>query len=465
LFVLALPAGARAWSRHPTSVPEIMVSDGGKAVFAALDRPARPHQSFTEIVKTSTETGRTAWRRPWRGRGHERSDVVNALVVMPDGDVVAGGTMLNGAEQDDFVVARLAAGTGRTVWRVIVRGNAPQGSYEQAEDLTVAPNGDVIAAGSIADTEAFGHYGNFAVVALDGDTGAERWRLVVDGDMTGTAQHVTVDRTGDVIVVGGISPDSSFDPVPPTVMKLAGATGAVLWQRQPAHLRGVRDMALDGAGDLLLAGETDSSEGSGDAMGVVKLVGPSGDTEWITRQSLADGRWQTAMNVVADGVGGVFAAGMTNDGTGEASSNEGYVFTVVRLDSATGDVRWRYGVGGAGLAGFARFVLLGPADTILAAGSSSTPTTCTDGFVVALDRASGAPRWSRTFDGSFATADCHPPLPGDGPPDPVDDDDVSGLAVDGAGRIVIAGSLDAGTRRLRQVPFLRSLAFDGQQAR
>jgi outer membrane protein assembly factor BamB len=458
LLVLALPAGALGWSRRLTSAPGNMVSDGGNAIITTLERFPRPHESFAEIVKVSTESGRTAWHRRWRGRGRERSDQVYALAVTPNGDVVAGGTMLNGSERDDFVVMRLGAHTGRPMWQAVVRGRAPQAPYEQAADVALAPNGDVVAAGSIADIDAYGHYGNFAVVALHGTTGTERWRFVVEGAVTGMATQVAVDGAGDVIVAGTQEPDSTFDVPSITVMKLAGASGAVLWQQRPTHVLDVRHMVLDGRGDVLLAVTADARDGRGNALGVVKLSGVTGDTDWIARTSLTDDRWQVAVRVIADDVGGVFAAGMIDDGTGHSSHDEGMVFTVVHIDSATGALRWSYRVGGDGRTGFAEFLALGPGGTILAAGSASTPATCEDAFVVALDRASGEPRWSQTFDGSFATTDCHPQLLDHGLTPPVDNDAVTGLAVDRAGRIIVGGYLQNGTRRPRSVPFLRPLA-------
>jgi hypothetical protein len=164
--------------------------------------------------------------------------------------------MLNGGEQDDFVVVRLDGRTGRPRWRAVVRGRAPRGSYEAANDAAIAAGGDVVAAGSVADAEGPGHYGNFAVVSLHGVTGSERWRFVVDdAGVSGMAVRVGVDAEGDVVAAGHLSHDFAIRVV---VVKLAGETGTVRWRQQPPHVGDVRDMVLDRHG--VIGGEHQQGE-------------------------------------------------------------------------------------------------------------------------------------------------------------------------------------------------------------
>ncbi len=96
---------------------------------------------------------------------------------------------------------------------------------------------------------------------------------------------------------------------------------------------------------------------------------------------------------------------------------------------------------------------LGPDGTIVVVGHASTPSTCEDGLALVLDRESGAPLWSKTFDGSFATADCDPEFDPHSDP-PVDNDSLTGVAVDQTGRIFVAGNL---LERHRGIGFLQEL--------
>src|SRR5262249_24725173 len=130
LLAWVLPTAAEGWSLRLRSVAPVLATSGRDEVVTVVPHPTPDHEEFAHIVKLSARSGWTVWRRPWRGRGSERSDMVSALVALPNGDTVAGGTMLNGAQRDDFVVRRLDARTGQRRWQAIVRGRAARASYE-----------------------------------------------------------------------------------------------------------------------------------------------------------------------------------------------------------------------------------------------------------------------------------------------------------------------------------------------
>jgi len=140
-------------------------------------------------------------------------------------------------------------------------------------------------------------------------------------------------------------------------------------------------------------------------------------------------------------------------------TDEGYVFRVVRLDPASGDVQWTYRRGGGGDSGFASQLAVAIDGSILAAGTAGTRATCTDAFVTALDPATGATRWSETYDGPLVAPDCYRECDEHGPCPSVDDDAMNALGVDAAGRIVAGGFLVGGTpRHARTTSFVRVLS-------
>ena len=73
----------------------------------------------------------------------------------------------------------------------------------QAEDVAIDGSGDVFAAGRLLNTTS-GQ--DFAVIKVDGATGAELWRAEVDGYAIGgaydAATALAVDGGGDVLAVG-----------------------------------------------------------------------------------------------------------------------------------------------------------------------------------------------------------------------------------------------------------------------
>ena len=245
-----------------------------------------------------------------------------------------------------------------------------------------------------------------------------------------------------MIAAGAVYPDGN-PGYGLTVVRLGGADGALEWQRVSSQPSDARDLTVDGHGDVYLAGTGGTS--ASNALAVAKIAGATGDDAWITRQSDADGRWQTAQRVVVDG-DAVFAAGMTNDGSGQAGDSDGWVFRVTRLDPATGAILWTYRDGGAYHPGFASGLAVAADGSVIAAGFTGTPATCTDAFVVSLDRATGALCSSDTIDGPLSTRYCNASCEA-GICSDADLDGMDGLGVDGAGRVIVAGHLFGGTPR------------------
>jgi hypothetical protein len=194
-------------------------------------------------------------------------------------------------------------------------------------------------------------------------------------------------------------------------------------------------LAIDSAGDILLAVST--SEPDGNDFGVVKIAGTTGEVQWIARESGSTNRWQEALRVVVDSSGGVFAAGMTNNGAGDAARSDGYVFTVVRLDRATGTRRWIYRAPSPAGYGFATQLQLDPSGLVIAAGTTGDVTTCQNGFIVALDPVEGRVVWSSTFDGTASAPNCRYECPYHARCPFIDDDELTALALDPTGRMFV----------------------------
>jgi hypothetical protein len=99
ILLLVFPACALSWSRSLGSPVGLLASDGN-AVVTAVGRRGAHDAVFADILKVSSLTGRTAWQHRWRGPASQPDDEVNALVA--NGDVIAGGTMVEPKELDDF---------------------------------------------------------------------------------------------------------------------------------------------------------------------------------------------------------------------------------------------------------------------------------------------------------------------------------------------------------------------------
>ena len=423
LALLAVSSGAaHAWQDiHLRVVPYQLATDPAGNLFVKSYSKRVSHHESPPLVMKIDQRGHVAWRH--RVRGNNRRDEnghVNALVPIPNGDVVAAGdtTDVDGAR---FVVVRLGGRDGRERWLTRVHGSVSSyTSYDGARAAALCADGDVVAAGVLTNSDS-GFYGGPTVVKLAGTTGEERWRVVPS---LGIGDVVAVDASGDVLAGGGAN-----------IVKLAGATGALVWQRQVDAAEFTSALAIDSAGDILLAMGATKPDGSD--FGVVKIAGTTGEVQWIARESGSTNRWQRALRVVVDSSGGVFAAGMTNNGAGDAARSDGYVFTVVRLDSTTGARRWIYEAPSAAGYGFATQLQLDPSGLVIAAGTTGDVTTCQNGFIVALDPVEGRVVWSSTFDGTASAPNCRYECPYHARCPLIDDDDLSAMALDPTGRMFV----------------------------
>lgn len=432
LAALLAPAAARAWMvRLPTSVAAMVTDATGDVV--VVDQVSRRLTAASDVVKLDRLTGDRVWRhriapprRPWGVA------LVGLLAPIAGTDVVAGGEVKSPTESG-ALVARLAGQDGTERWRRLLRGGAAAPAREQVTAAAIDAAGDVLVGGTLQTTDIPGDYGSFAVVKLRGADGGDLWRFSLPGPPS--ADVLAVDARGDAIAAGFRSGSPFYPALHPAavvVVKLAGETGRLLWRSDLDSAWDTKSIAIDAAGDVYLAVRTSGTNTSG--FGVVKLAGSTGEPIWLAREGATDGTGEEALRVFLDGSGAVFAAGITRD---LARPPTMPVFTVVRLDAATGTRVWSYRAP-AKRGSAARALALDPAGTLIATGYTSGAATCADGVAVGLDAATGTRRWSRTVDGTFATRNCNGGCEM-GSCSVADNDQITALAIDPSGRPIVAG--------------------------
>ncbi|MGH2554690.1 MAG: PQQ-binding-like beta-propeller repeat protein, partial [Actinomycetota bacterium] len=115
----------------------------------------------------------------------------SALGVSPDGSTV----FVTGESRSDYATLAYEASTGAERW--VARYDGPGNSDDHAVALGVSPDGSaVFVAGSSLGVEA-GY--DYATLAYDASTGAERWVASYDGPA----------NEGDFARALGVSPDGS----------------------------------------------------------------------------------------------------------------------------------------------------------------------------------------------------------------------------------------------------------------
>jgi hypothetical protein len=357
-------------------------------------------------ARLASSDGAVGWERHIDGGAADGDDAAVAVATTAGGDVIAAGGLENGDTGSDFAVVRLGGGSGTVQWRYEVNGTRQffDSAYDVARRVVIDSHGDVVAAGSI---EQAATDWDLAVVKLAGDTGTERWRVLVSGTADGSrdvASTLATDPTGDVVVAGTV--ENAYGPVRGTdffVAKLAGDTGAERWRRIVTFPYGQPfGIAVTADGDVVVARVASEFATSSDFV-VLKLAGDSGADRWRTNLNGTDGAFEAAHALVLAPGGDVVAGGyLRNVETGDD-------WTVVRLAGDTGVERWRHVVDGpAHGADVAEAVALDASGDVLVAGTLQAASETWQVLVARLDGSTGVERWRRIAE--TAAAPIPPPV-------------------------------------------------------
>lgn len=207
------------------------------------------------VVKQRGSDGDTLWGTELPDADPTSGGIANAVAVGKTGDVFAAGHT-QAAGNVNFTVVRLAGGDGSVLWSSAVDGPAAQ--EDVAFALALDKSDNVLAAGSMT-TATTGR--DFAVAKLDGTSGAMLWQRTLAGKTNSLAQDsalaIAVDPDGNAIATGFLAESDAGVHLDLAAVKLDGATGNVLWSRRysvtPEYNFGSTVAILPG-GDPVVAG-------------------------------------------------------------------------------------------------------------------------------------------------------------------------------------------------------------------
>jgi cysteine-rich repeat protein len=308
------------------------------------------------LVLRTTPTGTPLWRREIDGGAHAEDDALAVTVDGAGSALVAGQATPTGATNTRFTVLKLAAANGTMTWQrqfaepsgtaraiihdgsavyaagdaggkiVVAKFNDSDGAESWRKDLTgtatgahtgralALGGGRVIVTGRVSNTS---QGPDFAVIALDAQTGAELWRRTLDGAASGMNDTddgfaVAVDPAGDVVAAGTVANTSTDEDA--LVVKLAGATGAELWRVVMNGTNSnddvVQAIALDGS-DVFLTGTIRNRNTRADAL-LAKLAGANGAEIWRLELNGSEDAADAGFAIAATGGHVVVAARIRN---------------------------------------------------------------------------------------------------------------------------------------------------------
>jgi WD40 repeat protein len=383
------------------------VSRAGAAGTAPVARPAErlPHALPAERVSHALPVpgakvpapGTRLWVKRFNSSG-KRDDAASSVAVSPGGGrvfVTGSSTPAGaGAGPGNYVTVAYRTATGAQLWSK--RYNGPGTSWDAAAAVAVSPdNRTVFVTGFSNRTQ--GGPGDYATVAYNAATGAQRWveRYSGPGNGSDGATSLAVSPGGKIVFVTGFSggPKLSTPPVYATVAYNA-STGARLWAKRYRGPGGSGSGASAVAvsprgGRVFVTGSSDNDYAT------VAYRATTGARLWVKRypgpSNPRDDGGATAVTVSPAGAT-VFVTG-TSSGPG-VNSTTGYATIAYR--AGTGAQLWAASYNGpAGGSDRASSIAASPrGDAVFVTGASDG-----DFGTVAYDAASGAQRWARQYNG------------------------------------------------------------------
>jgi hypothetical protein len=260
VFALRLDgsSGAVVWARYWYAAPANTVEDQGFAIaimsngdviVAGVTNGAGAGGYDVLVVRLAGSTGALVWARTWGGSNDERAYAVS---VAANGElVVAGWTNSFGSGSRDVLVMRLDSSNGTVLWARAWGGTGT----DEAIDLALASNGDVVVAGATTSLGAGGD--DVLVLRLSGSSGAVVWARTWGGSSHDQVWAVAIASDGDVVAAGytvsfGAGGNDAL------LLRLNSSSGDVVWARTWGGLRSdnPRDVAVASNGDVVIVGDT-----------------------------------------------------------------------------------------------------------------------------------------------------------------------------------------------------------------
>lgn len=325
-----------------------------------------------------------AWLARYDGPASDE-DAAVAVAVDETGAVTVTGTSWGGSSGNDIATLRYGP-QGEPGWTAVFDG--PAGGNDEARALT-SVGGRVVVTGGSAGADLL----TDVIAICYNPDGSAAWTARYDGPARGNDFGLALAPAGDggVFVAGYTGGDTAgWDFL---ALKY-GADGTREW----AAIFGTVEedyataVAGDGRGGVYVAGSSGNPYTLSWDYLLVKYDAATGETLWTRRYNGPADESDEAAALVVDPAGNVIVTGTSRGTTG------GLDFTTIKY-SAAGELLWvvRYD-GPAGGADQALALAVDPAGNVYAAGSSEDTTGDVDGAVVKY-RSDGSLDWVRRYDG------------------------------------------------------------------
>lgn len=321
--------GVLGWSREWTGygpatdyAASLAIDNDGKVFVVgqttgAMDGNAWAGGPFPEdaFLTTWNADGSQAWSGQWGSTNSDHAKAValdhsgNAFVTGSAGGMLDGSTTSTG--QDNLFLTRWNSDGSKGWAKQWGPGWGTAVAVDQADNIFVAGGISVALDGNDCVKDPFEDTcsGDVFLIKWNAD-GTKVWTKQWGTSFDDTGTSIAFDGDGNIFVVGYTS--GSFNETPAAgnynifITKLA-SYGDVVWTKQWGNVSGYSEysVALNDAGDIFIAGDTDGSfDGHANAgnrdLILIKLDG-SGNTAWTKQWGTADDEYIASLAIDSDG--------------------------------------------------------------------------------------------------------------------------------------------------------------------
>ena len=181
------------------------VSPNGSTVFVAGYSLSATKGNDYATIAYNAATGAQRWAA--RYNGVSGGNYAHALAVSPNGkSVFVTGSSIGAHDSYDYATVAYNAVTGAQRWAE--RYDGPGSGDGQAYSAAVSPSGATLFVTGYTDTSSTSAGYDYATVAYNAATGSRRWIRRHDGAGGARAHSVAVSRTTGTVFVTGYSGES-----------------------------------------------------------------------------------------------------------------------------------------------------------------------------------------------------------------------------------------------------------------
>jgi hypothetical protein len=253
-----------------------LTHDNGVAIAGSVSTASGASNFY--LIKFTSD-GQDAWSAPQIISGTESDglNVATAIDSLPNGDIAVTGWLTNAGSNADFVVGRFDGTSGERHW-LITLNDARVNGGDLGTALAVAPNGDIVAGGI---TQQLFSFSNFSVFRIS-EAGVLLWQTTIDRGFFDAVRTVAIAPNGDVIAGGTLEPSGPPNNSIFFVVNL-GADGRERWRYESpgtSSFLEARDIAFDPAGNPVVTGQTQQSDQALTTFTVIALDIATGNVLW-----------------------------------------------------------------------------------------------------------------------------------------------------------------------------------------